>query len=207
MGKKLIVPISSNDESILLAAGPGWLLLRVSLAVTIRRPGHSPVWRCAFRGTRLRLFPPSPLSARNLRFLDLPFVASSLPAGSRRRASLSGRLPVPPARTGCLSSFREPRVATCSPGSGRRLAATTRSQLRPGVRGPAPVPGGEGVRRERQRLSPGGYPRSGTAREGRCQPRQAAALMAAAFTSSPTEPEKVSKFFSKRDCRSAAVRS
>lgn len=36
---------------------------------------------------------------------------------------------------------------------------------------------------------------------------QAAALMAAAFTSSPTEPEKVSKFFSKRDCRSAAVRS
>lgn len=36
---------------------------------------------------------------------------------------------------------------------------------------------------------------------------QAAALMAAAFTSSPTELEKVSKFFSKRDCRSAAVQS
>ncbi|MHA8048388.1 hypothetical protein AB3X21_17475, partial [Roseomonas mucosa] len=38
---------------------------------------------------------------------------------------------------GMLVFFREPRVSACSDGSGAGLVATTQSQLRPGVRGPA----------------------------------------------------------------------
>ncbi|QDJ08845.1 hypothetical protein HVPorG_04983 [Roseomonas mucosa] len=64
-------------------------------------------------------------------------------AGSRRRAWLSGGLPVPQARTGCFFLFRSP---ACPPAPGDRLRS----------------PAERGGRWERQRLSTGGWPRSGT---------------------------------------------
>ncbi|QDD98530.1 hypothetical protein ADP8_05217 [Roseomonas mucosa] len=106
-------------------------------------------------GARLRLAPKPPL--RQDPEGPGPPVRWRLPvAGPRRRAMLSGGLPVPPARTGCLSSSREePRPSTCAKGSGGMPALPARANERRGLGGYYPPSGGgSGGRRGLPRGSP-----------------------------------------------------